>query len=296
MIFVIVGPTGVGKSSLGLEYVLRNDGYIVNGDAFQCYKEMNIGTAKPSLEERKKADHFLFDIASVEKGYTIYDYQRDLRNTLDTLLKQNKDIIIVGGSGLYLKSALYDFTLNDSNNEIDMTKFNDFSNEELFAYLMKIDPESTINLHMNNRKRVLRAIEIYLESGNKKSEIIAAQKHQPLYDVTFVGLSLDNREQLYELINKRVDMMIKEGLIEEVKTLMKQYDPSLRAFQAIGYKELMEAFINNTSIEEAIELIKKRTRNYAKRQYTYFRNQLSVNWFNSKKEALEFMEQKARNK
>lgn len=290
MIFVIVGPTGVGKSSLAIEYVQKHGGYIINGDAFQCYKEMNIGTAKPSLSERCLVPHYLFDIATVTQAYTIYDYQKDLRATLDELIKKNKDIVIVGGSGLYLKSALFDFTLNEVEHSIDMSEYEKMNEEELYAALKRIDYESSLNIHPHNRKRVLRAIQIYLESGNKKSDIIASQKHKALYDVIFIGLSKSSRDELYDLINKRVDLMVKDGLIDEVKDLMSKYDHNLRAFQAIGYKELISALDNNTSIDDAIELIKKRTRNYAKRQYTYFNNQLEVNWFNSKQEAIEFME------
>lgn len=290
MIFVIVGPTGVGKSSLAIEYVQKHGGYIINGDAFQCYKEMNIGTAKPSLSERCLVPHYLFDIATVTQAYTIYDYQKDLRATLDELIKKNKDIVIVGGSGLYLKSALFDFTLNEVEHSIDMSEYEKMNEEELYAALKKIDYESSLNIHPHNRKRVLRAIQIYLESGNKKSDIIASQKHKALYDAIFIGLSKSSRDELYDLINKRVDLMVKDGLIDEVKDLMSKYDHNLRAFQAIGYKELISALDNNTSIDDAIELIKKRTRNYAKRQYTYFNNQLEVNWFNSKQEAIEFME------
>jgi len=292
MIFVIVGPTGVGKSSLAIEYVQKHGGYIINGDAFQCYKEMNIGTAKPSISERNLVPHYLFDIATVTKAYTIYDYQKDLRLTLDELTKENKDIVIVGGSGLYLKSALFDFTLNEVENSIDMSEYEKMNEEELYALLQKIDYQSSLNIHPHNRKRVLRAIQIYLESGNKKSDIIASQEHKALYDVVFIGLSKSSRDELYDLINKRVDLMVKDGLIDEVKDLMSKYDHNLRAFQAIGYKELIAAFDNNTSISEAIELIKKRTRNYAKRQYTYFNNQLEVIWFNSKQDAIEFMEER----
>ena len=139
MIFVIVGPTGVGKSSLALEYAKKHDAYIVNGDAFQCYKEMNIGTAKPSIEERSTLPHYLFDIATVDIPYTIFEYQRDLRNTLDELLKEGKDIVIVGGSGLYLKSALYDFTLNEQKSSIDMSKYDSYTNEELYEELKRYD-------------------------------------------------------------------------------------------------------------------------------------------------------------
>ena len=288
MIFVIVGPTGVGKSRLSIEYAQKKGAFIVNGDAFQCYKEMNIGTAKPTLEERNKAPHHLFDIASVENTYTIYDYQRDLRNKLDELSKYNKDIIIVGGSGLYLKSSLYDFTLNENVSPVDMSLYDNLTNEELHKVLESIDLEESKKIHFNNRKRVLRAIQIYLESGQKKSDIIKNQEHKLLYDVEFIGLTKTSREELYSLIDKRVDKMIVDGLIDEVKELMKKYPSSLRAFQAIGYKELMSN-IDSEDLSETISLIKQKTRNYAKRQYTYFNNQLPVKWFDTYEEALSYM-------
>ena len=290
MIFVIVGPTGIGKSSLSELYAKKHDAFIVNGDAFQCYKEMNIGTAKPSPESRNEKTNFLFDIRSVEEGYTIFDYQKDLRSTLDNLLKEYKDIIIVGGSGLYLKSALYDFELSTPQQNYDMSRFDNLSDEELHKHLEEIDFEESQKIHFKNRKRVLRAIQIYYESGETKTALLSKQEHKLLYPVTFIGLELENRDNLYQLINERVDKMLNEGLLEEVKALFEKYGDSLRAFQAIGYKEIMEYFRGELSLEEAISKVKKNTRNYAKRQYTYFKNQLPINWFKTKEEALEFME------
>lgn len=290
MIFVIVGPTGIGKSSLSELYAKKHDAFIVNGDAFQCYKEMNIGTAKPSPESRNEKTNFLFDIRSVEEGYTIFDYQKDLRSTLDNLLKECKDIIIVGGSGLYLKSALYDFELSTPQQNYDMSRFDNLSDEELHKHLEEIDFEESQKIHFKNRKRVLRAIQIYYESGETKTALLSKQEHKLLYPVTFIGLELENRDNLYQLINERVDKMLNEGLLEEVKALFEKYGDSLRAFQAIGYKEIMEYFKGELSLEEAISKVKKNTRNYAKRQYTYFKNQLPINWFKTKEEALEFME------
>lgn len=296
MIFVIVGPTGIGKSSLSELYAKKHDAFIVNGDAFQCYKEMNIGTAKPPIASRNETTHFLFDIRSIEQGYTIFDYQQDLRQVLNRLLEKQKDIIIVGGSGLYLKSALYDFELSIPQQNYDMSRFNDLSDEELHHHLEEIDYEESQKIHFKNRKRVLRAIQIYYESGETKSALLSKQEHKLLYPVTFVGLELENRENLYELINQRVDQMLEEGLLEEVKELYEKYGDSLRAFQAIGYKEIMEYYRGDISLQDAISKVKKNTRNYAKRQYTYFKNQLPINWFKSKEEALEFMEKIKENK
>lgn len=290
MIFVLVGPTASGKSSLAIDYAKKHGAFVVNGDAFQCYREMNIGTAKPSLEEREEVPHYLFDIASVEKEYTIYDYQRDLRKILEELIPLKRDILIVGGSGLYLKSALYDFEFASPRARADMTPFEAMDDESLYGYLKGIDPVSASEIHFRNRKRVLRAIQIYLESGYRKSDLIAMQEHRPLYDVEFIGIEIENREELYRRIDDRVEKMMEKGLLREVTELYEKYGADLRAFQAIGYKELMEGFQKDLPLEESVNLIKKRTRNYAKRQYTYFKNQLPVRWFHSREEAIGYME------
>lgn len=286
-IICIVGPTGVGKSSLGIKLALETKGEIINGDAFQIYKEMNIGTAKPTLEERSLIPHHLFDYVSPTYEFSIFDYQKNLRSKIEELEKKNVNIIVVGGTGLYLKSGFYDFNLSEQEEHIDMSSYENKSNEELHKILEEIDEVEASKIHQNNRKRVLRAIQIYLETGNKKSDIIASQDHVPLYDVTFIGLTRD-REELYDLINKRVDKMFELGLVDEVKDLMKKYPSTLRSFQAIGYKELMTGLKENKDEEEIKELIKKNSRNYAKRQFTYFNNQLDVKWFSSSESALDY--------
>ncbi len=286
-IICIVGPTGVGKSSLGISLALKANGEIINGDAFQIYKEMDIGTAKPSLEERKLVPHHLFDYVEPTYEFSIFDYQKNLRSKIEELQKRNVNIIVVGGTGLYLKSGFYDFNLNKQESHVDMSSYEQKTNEELHKILESIDYEESLKIHQNNRKRVLRAIQIYLETGSKKSDIIASQEHKPLYDVEFIGLTRD-REELYDIINKRVDKMYEMGLVDEVKSLMNKYPTTLRSFQAIGYKELMDGLINHKDENEIKELIKKNSRNYAKRQFTYFNNQLNVKWFTSSLEALEY--------
>ena len=287
MIVCIVGPTGVGKSKLAIRIASKVNGEIINGDAFQIYKGMDIGTAKPSKEERKIVPHHLFDFVEPDYEYSIYDYQKNLRSKIDELQNKKVPLIICGGSGLYLKSSLYDFVLNENKNSVDMSSFEKMSNEELHKYLASIDEEESKKIHMNNKKRVMRAIEIYLGEGKKKSEIISLQEHKPIYDVVFVGLTKD-REELYDLINKRVDLMFSQGLMDEVRNLLKKYPPSLRSFQAIGYKEIIRGIESGSSEEEMKELIKKNSRNYAKRQFTYFKHQMNVNWFSSIDEAYEY--------
>ena len=287
MIICIVGPTGVGKSKLALSLAKRLNGEIVNGDAFQIYKEMDIGTAKPTLEERSIVPHHLFDYVEPTYSFSVFDYQQTLRNKIKELEDRNVPIIVCGGTGLYLKASFYDFNLNKQESKVDMSKYEEMTNEELYEELKKVDFEETKNIHMNNRKRVLRAIEICLTHNEKKSEMIAKQEHKLLYDVTFIGLT-KNRDELYEGINKRVDIMFEMGLMKEVEYLLSKYDDNLRSFQAIGYKEIIEGKKNNLSEEEIKELIKRNSRRYAKRQYTYFENQLDVNWFDNIDSAFEY--------
>lgn len=263
MILCIVGPTGVGKTKLSIELAKRYNGIVVNADSMQVYKELNIGTAKVTENEKENIKHFLFDIKEPTEMYTVYDYQKDLRNIIDN--NKDKNIIIVGGTGLYIKAGLYNYvfeTENDINNTYD-----NLTNEELYNLVLIKDTNTSI--HINNRKRMIRFL-------NKKETV--KDKDKLLYNVKFIGLTT-SREILYDRINKRVDDMIKNGLIEEVKSL---YDKNIRSkaiMTGIGYKELYDYFEGNISLEDAINLIKQRSRHYAKRQYTWFNNQMDIKWF-----------------
>ena len=285
MIIVITGPTCMGKSETALEIAKAVNAEIINGDAFQCYEEMNIGVAKPSKEYLKQVPHHLYSFVKPDHEYSIAEYQQNLRNKIDELLSKGKNIVIVGGSGLYIRSALYDYEFEE-NKDIDMSKYLAMDDRTLHDELRKIDPEQAEIIHMNNRKRILRAIEIYLSTGETKSEIISKQEHKPIYDVKFFVRDID-RDVLYERINNRVDQMMKEGLLDEVKSLYEKYGDSPRAFQAIGYKELIAYLKGETTLEDAVELIKKNTRNYAKRQLTYIRHQFSVEFYKNIRDLLE---------
>lgn len=262
MIYVVCGPTGVGKTKLSVSLAKHFNGIVVNADSMQVYKCLNIGTAKVTEEEKEGVPHMLFDIVSPEDMYTIYDYQRDLRRVIDD--NKDKDIILVGGSGLYIKAGLYDYKFVEEESHED---FDEYSNEELFDMVKKKDPTSDI--HVNNRKRLIRKL-------NQKETSFDGDKL--LYEAIFIGLTT-SREKLYDRINKRVDKMVEDGLLEEVKSL---YDEGIRSkaiMTGIGYKELYEYFDNKISLDEAIELIKSRSRHYAKRQYTWFNNQMNIKWF-----------------
>ena len=263
MIIVVCGPTGVGKTKLSVELAKKYNGIIINADAMQVYKKMDIATAKIKEEEKEGIKHYLFDICDLSDNYSIYDYQKDARKIIDE--NKNKTIIMVGGSGLYQKAALYDYKLDEENKKTN--NYDDLTNEELYELVMKKDPESKV--HINNRKRLIRLL-------NK--EEISHKESKLLYnDVIFIGLTT-NRDNLYRIINNRVDKMVEEGLLEEAKYFYDQKVKCKALDTVIGYKELFKYFDNEISLDEALELIKKNSRRYAKRQYTWFNHQVPTIW------------------
>ena len=284
MIIVITGPTCMGKSETALEVAKNFNAEIVNGDAFQIYKEMNIGVAKPPVEYFSTVPHHLFSCVDINHEYSIAEYQKDLRKTIEEIISRGKNVVIVGGSGLYIRSALYDYEFSEQP-EIDMSKYEKLANEELHKELQKIDPKQAKIIHMNNRKRVLRAIEIYLAQGKTKSEVIDSQEHKLVYDAKFFVRNMD-RDLLYSLIDKRVDRMIEQGLLDEVKDIFSKYGKQCKALQAIGYKELIPVIEGKYSLAEGIELVKKNSRNYAKRQVTFIKHQFPVVFYENTKDLL----------
>lgn len=269
MIIVITGPTAVGKTKLSIELAKKYNAEIINSDSVQVYRKMDIASAKVTEEEKEEIIHHLIDIKDYNEDYTVYDYQIDGRNILDKLLKENKNVIIVGGTGLYIKALLYDYRFNkeDENND-----YENLTSEELYNRIISINKDSKVD--KNNKRRLIREL-INLEnnSENKNGDKL-------LYDnVYFIGLTTD-REYLYERINNRVDMMINNGLIDEAKYFY-DLDKTAKSLKTvIGYKELFKYFDKEITKEEAIDLIKKNSRHYAKRQYTWFNNKMNINWFN----------------
>lgn len=285
MIYVVFGPTGSGKTDVAIKLASFFNAPIINADAFQIYKEMNIGTNKIKEDDPFYKRHYLINIKYPNETYSVKEYQDDFRRTLNELLKDYKDIIVCGGTGLYIRAALYDYKFLEE--ETYNNDYSNFTNEELFNELQKLDIEASKKIHVNNRKRLIRALDLIKNSGVKKSDLIDSQEHIIIYpDVKFLFLNPE-REMLYENINKRVDQMIDNGLVDEVKNLRNKYDLSITAFQGIGYKEVIEYLNDKYSLEEAIELIKKRTRNYAKRQVTFFKNQFKYQEFTSKNALLK---------
>ncbi len=280
-VIVIVGPTSVGKTKMGVELAKRFNGEVISGDSMQIYRHLDIGTAKVTKSEMDGVLHHLIDIKDPDETYSVKDFQDDARRLIGEITAKNKVPIIVGGTGLYIKGALYDYQFDEGQGDHEATKrkYQDFDNIGLHQLLEKIDPETAKDLHPNNRQRVLRAIEIFETTGKTKSETLKKQEHKMLYDACLVGLTCP-RDVLYANIDKRVDRMIDSGLVAEMENLEEKYlNPKLQSMQAIGYKELFAYFDKEMSLEEAGELIKKHSRNYAKRQYTWFNNQLAVNWF-----------------
>ena len=288
MLIVIVGPTGSGKTEIALKLAEFYRAPIINADAFQIYKGMDIGTAKIERNSEDYKRHSLLDIITPNQSYSVKQYQEDFRKTYLALKKTNKNIIVCGGTGLYIKAALYDYQFEDEE-EVDVSDLEDMSNEDLYKLLMKLDPKATETIHMNNRKRVIRAIQIARTHDVNKSDSIDKQEHALYFKdeiVKFYFLN-PNRDELYEKINTRVDLMMKNGLVDEVKGLLKQYNFSTTAKAAIGYKEVIEYLDGKYNLEECVELIKKRTRNYAKRQVTFFKHQLPCLEFNNKEALLQ---------
>lgn len=271
-IILIVGPTGTGKTTLSIKLAKKYDAVIFNADSTQVYTEPLIATAKIKEHEKENIEHYLFDVVSLNDDYTLYDYQKDGRRLLDRFISENKNVIIVGGSGLYVKALLYNYVLEDKK-EINID-FSEYSNEELKNKVLALDPESDI--HVNNRQRLESFLKHYYETGKviKKTDEI----NNKLYNFISIGLKSD-RETLYKMLDKRVDSMFNEGLLDEAERL---YKMNLKNYtNIIGYKELNEYFNGNISLDEAKELIKRNTRRYAKRQFTWFNNQMKdIKWFN----------------
>lgn len=297
MIYVIVGPTGVGKTALSIALAKALDTEIISGDSVQVYKGLDIGSAKVKKEETEGIKHHMIDILEPTESFSVAAYQKEVRAILDHLIKKGKNPLLVGGTGFYLKSVLHQYNFDDSHRSSDFEAYyEEVANAELFEYLKRLDPLATKKLHPNNRKRVLQAL-YRAKRGIKISD--QNQGQEKVYDYTMIGLTMP-KELLYERINQRVDTMIETGLIEEVKAL---YDQGInsQSVEAIGYKELYLYFDHTITLDEAVNLIKRNSRRYAKRQYTFFKNQFDVQWFNVNlenfdqtiKEVLNFIQSKA---
>ena len=287
-VIVIGGPTASGKTALSIELAKQINGEIVSADSMQIYKDMNIGTAKPTKEEMSGIKHYLIDFVSPEERYSVADYKEDAKKAIKEIIEKGKTPIIVGGTGLYIDSLIYEIEYPKI--EIDLKYREELQErvkreglEKLYEEAKKIDPVAMEKISVNDEKRTLRVLEIYYQTGKKKSQLDKESRKEPEYDYKVFIITMD-RKKLYERINKRVDIMIQEGLIKEVEDLCKKYKDFPTAMQGLGYKEVVEYLKKEISKEEMVEKIKQESRRYAKRQLTWFRKEKNNIWIDGTNE------------
>ena len=286
-VVVIVGPTASGKTALSIELAKKINGEIISSDSMQIYKDMDIGTAKVTKEEMQGIKHYLVDFVSPDCRYTVSDFKKDSENAIKEILQKGKTPIVVGGTGLYVNSLIYGIEYQDMKfDEEYRNKLMELAESEdglkkLYEEANKIDPEATKKISSNDKKRIVRILEIYKATGKNKNEqeILPRQKGVD-YDFKVFGIDME-RSKLYERINLRVDIMLKQGLENEVKNLISKYSEFPTAMQGLGYKEVVEFFEGKISHEEMIEKIKQESRRYAKRQLTWFRKNKETIWLDS---------------
>ena len=289
-VIVIGGPTASGKTALSIELAKRIDGEIVSADSMQIYKEMNIGTAKPDDKEKQNIKHYMLDIIAPNERYSVADYKRDAKNAIREIIKKGKTPIVIGGTGLYIDSLIYEIEYPEI--EIDLKyrkKLEDLAEKEgllsLYEKAKKIDEKAMEKISTNDRKRILRVLEIYHQTGKTKTELDEESKKEPEFDYKMFAINMD-REVLYDRINRRVDIMIEQGLIKEVEEIYKKYEEFPTAMQALGYKEVVEYIEGKVTKEEMIEKIKMESRRYAKRQLTWFRKNKETKWLDGQSNVL----------
>ncbi|MBE1553383.1 tRNA (adenosine(37)-N6)-dimethylallyltransferase MiaA [Sporosarcina limicola] len=284
-VIAIVGPTASGKTALSVQLAKAIGGEIINGDSMQVYKGLDIGTAKITAEEMDGIPHHLFDVKEPTESFSVAEYQTEVRNWIQAIRDRGKIPIIVGGTGLYIQSVLFDFRFTEQAADIEVRgrlerELEERGADHLYEKLVAIDPKSAEKIHPNNHRRLVRALEIIEVTGRTKDDHEDGAGHAPLYDYLIVGLQLE-RDVLYERIHQRVDRMMENGLLEEAQTLWDEGIRSVQSVQAIGYRELHQFIEGGLSLDETVDLIKKNTRNYAKRQMTYFRNKLEIAWLDA---------------
>ncbi|MED0948540.1 tRNA (adenosine(37)-N6)-dimethylallyltransferase MiaA [Bacillus mobilis] len=280
---VIIGPTAVGKTKLSIDLAKALNGEIISGDSMQIYRTMDIGTAKVTKEEMDGIPHYMVDIKNPEESFSVAEFQERVRKHIREITERGKLPIIVGGTGLYIQSVLFDYQFtDDAGDTIYREQMEQLALERGVEYvhkkLQEVDPESAERIHANNVRRVIRALEIFHTTGEKMSDQLEKQENELLYDVSLIGLTMD-REMLYDRINLRVDIMMDQGLLKEVEGLYNSGIRDCQSIQAIGYKEIYDYFEDRVSLEEAVSQLKTNSRRYAKRQLTWFRNKMDVTWF-----------------
>lgn len=284
-VIVICGPTASGKTSLSIELAKQINGEIVSSDSMQIYKDMDIGTAKPTKEEMQNIKHYLIDFVPPNERYSVASFKNDAEQAIEEIIKKGKVPIIVGGTGLYVNSLIYGIEFNSIEineqyrRELE-TRVAKEGLDKLYEEAKNIDPEAIRNISKNDKKRIIRILEIYKQTGKTKTEQeIESRKNGIKYDYKVFAINMD-RNILYERINKRVDIMIQQGLIEEVENLIKKYNDFPTAMQGLGYKEVVQYLEGNLTKQEMIDKIKMETRRYSKRQITWFKKNKNTIWLN----------------
>ncbi|QGG50500.1 tRNA (adenosine(37)-N6)-dimethylallyltransferase MiaA [Lysinibacillus pakistanensis] len=281
-VIAIVGPTASGKTALSIKLAKKYNGEIINGDSMQVYRGLDIGTAKITEEEMEGVPHHLLSFKEPTEAFSVADYQRMVRTKIAEIRARKKLPIIVGGSGLYVQAVLYDFQFTEEQvDEVARKAYYEelekLGPEAMHAKLEKLDPQTAESIHPNNTRRVIRALEMIELSGVSKASEAHNRGEIPLYNHVVLGLGQNmSREELYDRINHRVDVMMDNGLLEEVKGLWQQNIRGVQSIQAIGYKELYDYLDGKCSLDEALESLKQNSRRYAKRQLTYFRNKMDI--------------------
>ena len=296
-VIIICGPTASGKTALSIELAKTINGEIVSCDSMQIYKDMDIGTAKPTVEEMQGIKHYLLDFIEPDKRYSVAEFKKDAEKAIEQILAKGKIPIVVGGTGLYVDSLIYGIEYQDIPlDEEYRNKLEQIANEKglevLYEKAKQIDEQAMKKISPNDKKRIMRVLEIYKATGkNKTEQEMESRKNEVKYDFKVFAINMD-REVLYDRINKRVDIMIEQGLIEEVKNIIQKYSEFPTAMQGLGYKEVVEYLNGKCSKEEMIEKIKMETRRYAKRQLTWFRKNKQTIWINglnSKESNVQFI-------
>lgn len=280
-IVVICGPTASGKTALGIQVAQQANGEIISSDSMQIYKDMDIGTAKPTPEERAQAVHHLVDFVSPDQRYSVADFKKDATEKIEDILSRGKLPIIVGGTGLYVNSLIHNIEYKEEITDIEYrNELEKVDLETLYKQAQEIDPEAAAKVSQNDRKRITRILEIYHTTGKTKTQMEAESRKEVKYDYKIFVLTPE-RDKLYERINLRVDLMMQAGLVDEVKQLLQKYNEFPTAMQGLGYKEVKEYLDGDITEEEMVEKIKQESRHYAKRQLTWFRQYKDATWLDT---------------
>lgn len=288
-VIVIVGPTAIGKTDLSIQLAKELQTEIISGDSMQVYKGMDIGTGKITKEEMADIPHYMLNIRQPNEDFSVATFKELVEEHIKVINEKGKIPIIVGGTGLYIQAVLFDYQFSEQKRDEKFTKelenlLEREGNIALHEKLKKVDPIQASKIHPNNYRRVIRALEVFESTGKTMTERHKTQNKTSKYDYVLIGLEM-NRDKLYDRINRRVEKMVQDGLVEEVRALYDKGFSDTQAMKAIGYKEIIPYLEQEMSLDEAVSILQRNSRRYAKRQYTWFKNQMDVTWFDAEKVA-----------